>query len=122
VRHVLDSPCPQRPRCRSPNNRRGRCLPCFYESEESEQLSLPSRLGQSLLLVEETLHELLLLVAIREDLAHRLSDQPERVVVGVTTSIEELCHPLRITLLPECTHPVQHVDETGRRAISGGIT
>ena len=83
-------------------------------SQASEQLSLPGRLDQPIFLVEETLHQLLLLVAIREDFADRLSDKPERVVIGVTTPIEELCHPLCITLLPESTHPVQHVDQTER--------
>src|SRR5208337_3749491 len=75
--------------------------------QQSEQSAL--RLEQLLFLVEETLHQLLLLVAIREDFADRLSYEPERVVIGVTTPIEELCHPLRIPLLPEGTHPVQHI-------------
>jgi len=72
--------------------------------------------------VEETLHQLLLLVAIREDLADSLSDEPQGVVINVTTPIEELCHPLRVAPLPESTHPVQHVDQAGRRAGSGGLT
>src|SRR5271166_2777315 len=90
--------------------------------QQSEQLALPGRLDQPFFLVEETLHQLLLLVAIQEDLADRLGDEPERVVIGVTTAIEKLCHPQRITLLPESTHPVQHVDQAGRRAGSGGLT
>ena len=73
-------------------------------------------------LVEETLHQLLLLVAIQEDFADGLSDEPEGVVTGVTTPSEELDHPLRLTLLPEGTHTVEHVDEAGRGAIGGRIT
>ena len=87
----------------------------------SEQPLLPRRLFQSLFLVEEALHELLFLVAVREDFANGLGNQPEGVVVGVAAATEELRHSLRVSLVPESAKAVQHIDQAGGCTICGWL-
>src|SRR4051812_27346953 len=68
--------------------------PSSFTLHPSEQLPLPGRLDQPILLVEDALHELLLFFTVRKDLADRLGDEPEGMVIGVATPIEELRHAL----------------------------
>jgi hypothetical protein len=88
----------------------------------SEQCSLPRRLFQPLSLVEETLHELLFLVAVRKDFADGLGHEPQRRIVGVTALPEELRHPLRVALFSKGAQAVQHVNQAGRCTIGGRLT
>src|SRR4051794_7943658 len=69
----------------------------------------PLRLVQLLLLVEQSLHQLLLLVAVGQNLADGLGDEPEGRVLGLAAAGQELGHALRIARLPKDTKPVEHV-------------